>query len=154
MSSVKITWSEQTTKKSYVPESTIQYLNDEGFYAIYIGVDSDKPGHVTLKKLLYIGQAYDQTIRKRIQQPHDADECIDKEKKKVPGADLYVKAGIITEKDQETTTPELINDIECCMINKNQPECNQQCRESYEGREIRITHANAKLITDSTCKPS
>ena len=97
MARVKITWSEKTTALTYIPDSKISYLDESGFYAIYVRVPSEKPKYSTLKKLLYIGQAYEQIIRDRLQQPHDADECMEAEKEREPNSDLYVKTGIITE---------------------------------------------------------
>ena len=152
---VKITWSEKITPLTYIPKSKIRYMDEKGFYAIYLGVPSEKPLQTTLKKLLYIGQAYDQTIRKRSQQPHDdADKCMKSENEKEPGSNLYIKSGIITENDQDGISQELFNDVECCMIYTNKPACNQKCMKEYVGGEIIISHVNARKITDSSCEKS
>ena len=129
-------------------------LDEIGFYAIYVGVPSEKLGYTTLKKLLYIGQAYKQKIRDRLQQPHDADECMKTEKEGEPDSDLYVKTGRITENNLENTTQELFDDIECCMIYTNKPACNQKCLVEYSGGDITISHVNAQKINDSSCEKS
>jgi len=154
MARVKITWSEITTPLSNIPLSTIRYLDEKGFYAIYLGVPTDKPNSIIIKKLLYIGQAYKQKIRDRLQQPHDADECMKSEKEKEPGSKLYIKSGIILEYDQDGISQELFDDVECCMIYINKPACNEKCIDEYGGGDITISHVNAIKITDSSCEKS
>lgn len=152
MARVKITWSVNCDWLSNANNSTLEYLDDNGFYAIYLGKHDRETRKVKDSRLLYIGQAYDQTIRQRIQQPHDVDECMSNFKKKNPGYDLFFKSGIVSEIDQQKISSQLVDDVECCMIFRNQPECNTQCRESYMGREIIVEHENPWIIRNSSCE--
>lgn len=151
MPQAKIRWSKNCEWLKKVATSNLEYIDENGFYAIYLGRHNPETNKVENGELLYIGQVYDQTIRQRLQQPHDADSCINNQKRQKPDFELFFKTGIIIETDQERVTSQLIDDIECCMIYSNQPKCNVQCKESYEGREINIEHENPWIIRDSSC---
>jgi len=155
MIKVTITWSKETSRLSNIALSTLDYLDQKGFYAIYASVYNKETKKVTHKKLLYIGQSFEQKIRDRLKQPHGADDCMKKEKKNEPNSDLWFRTGIITKKDQERETQQLFNDIECCMIYTSKPKCNTLCMESYEEKKIEITHVNAHArahADDAPCR--
>ena len=151
MARVKIHWSENVTRLSNISHTNLEHIDENGFYAKYLGKYRRSDNKVTEGRLLYIGQAYDQTIRQRLLQPHASDPCINGWQSRNPGFDIWVKAGVISETDQQRITNQLVDDTECCMINKNQPECNEQCMENYTGRDLEITHENAWIIRNSSC---
>ena len=152
MAKVRITWTTNASRLSNIDNSKLDYLDEKGFYAIYACVYNKDKNSITPKKLLYIGQAFEQTIRERLKQPHDADACMKKEKQNEPNSDLWFKTGVITKNDQEKVTQQLFNDVECCMIYVNKPKCNTLCMETYEGGAIEVTHGSARMIINSSCE--
>ena len=152
MAKVRITWTTNASRLSNIDTSKLDYLDGKGFYAIYACVYNKDRNSITPKKLLYIGQAFEQTIRERLKQPHDADACMKKEKQNEPNSGLWFKTGVITKNDQEKVTQQLFNDVECCMIYVNKPKCNTLCMETYEGGAIEVTHGGARMITNSSCE--
>jgi len=152
MAKVRITWTTNASRLSNIDNSKLDYLDGKGFYAIYACVYNKDRNSITPKKLLYIGQAFEQTIRERLKQPHDADACMKKEKQNEPNSGLWFKTGVITKNDQEKVTQQLFNDVECCMIYVNKPKCNTLCMETYEGGAIEVTHGGARMITNSSCE--
>jgi len=148
---VRIKWSTNCGWLSNANTSNLKYLDDNGFYAIYLARYNSQTIMVGDGKLLYIGKAYDQTIRQRLQQHHDADQCINNLKRQKTNYELFFKSGIISETDQERLTVQLVNDIECCMIFMNKPSCNIQCKEKYDGREVSIENENSWIIKNSSC---
>ncbi len=152
MAKVRITWTTNASRLSNIDNSKLDYLDGKGFYAIYACVYNKDRNSITPKKLLYIGQAFEQTIRERLKQPHDADACMKKEKQNEPNSGLWFKTGVITKNDQEKVTQQLFNDVECCMIYVNKPKCNTLCMETYEGGAIEVTHGGARMIKNSSCE--
>ena len=152
MAKVRITWTTKASRLSNIDNSKLDYLDGKGFYAIYACVYNKDKNSITPKKLLYIGQAFEQTIRERLKQPHDADACMKKEKQNEPNSGLWFKTGVITKNDQEKVTQQLFNDVECCMIYVNKPKCNTLCMETYEGGAIEVTHFSARMIKNSSCE--
>ncbi|MBA7621622.1 hypothetical protein ES703_28986 [subsurface metagenome] len=152
MAKVRITWTTNASRLSNIDNSKLDYLDGKGFYAIYACVYNKDRNSITPKKLLYIGQAFEQTIRERLKQPHDADACMKKEKQNEPNSGLWFKTGVITKNDQEKVTQQLFNDVECCMIYVNKPKCNTLCIETYEGGAIEVTHGGARMIKNSSCE--
>jgi hypothetical protein len=152
MAKVRITWTTNASRLSNIDNSKLDYLDGKGFYAIYACVYNKDKNSITPKKLLYIGQAFEQTIRERLKQPHDADACMKKEKQNEPNSGLWFKTGVITKNDQEKVTQQLFNDVECCMIYVNKPKCNTLCMETYEGGAIEVTHGGARMIKNSSCE--
>ena len=93
--------------------------------------NSEKWGNL---ELLYIGQAFDQTLRKRIPQDHPAYECVLQYQKEHSNVDIIVLIGLIENSTVERLTQQLFDDVECCLIFCNQPLCNITCKESCSGR--------------------
>jgi len=151
MTHVTIHWSKNVAKLSSISESNIEHLDEKGFYAIYLA-EKLKNGDLGDPILLYIGQAYNQTIRERLLQQHSSEKCFNEWKKNNPGFDIWVQAGVIKDAGQERITSKLFDDIECCMIYTNQPKCNTQCKERYSGRDIEIIHEKSWKLRNSSCK--
>ena len=128
-------------------------LDRNGFYAILGGTyDSRSRGWKNLK-LLYIGQAFDQTLRERIPQEHPAYQCVFEYRKRHSGVDILVKIGFIEKSTVERSTQQLFDDIECCLIFCNQPLCNTTCKESYSGRDLQVINVGhyRRLKEKCTC---
>lgn len=128
-------------------------LDKNGFYAILGGTyDSRSKGWKNLK-LLYIGQAFDQTLRERIPQEHPAYQCVFEYRKRHSGVDILVKIGFIEKSTVERSTQQLFDDIECCLIFCNQPLCNTTCKESYSGRDLQVINSGyyRRLKEKCTC---
>lgn len=137
MDSVTIEWS-NPIRYDRLENSRVDALGYSGFYMIIEGVLDSNTRQYTDFELLYIGQAYRQNIIVRIQQDHQADDCIDEFLNEFKECVLFVKAGLIVEMSQERDSQPLFNDIECCLIFRNQPICNTMCKDSYNGRDIKI----------------
>ncbi len=130
-------------------------LNQSGFYMLLTGEPVDER-QFNINELLYIGQAYDQTLRVRIPQQHPAYDCI---VKKYKGKFLYLAVcSIISLQGISGITHELFDDIECCLIYRNGPLCNINCRDEYNSnrrrREIQIENTGKydPLEQNSRCQ--
>jgi hypothetical protein len=140
MDTVSIKWDDGITQFDQIKDSKRTNLDKSGFYAIS-GATFDKSSNKwNGLKLLYIGQAFDQTLRVRIPQEHDAYKCVFDYKKNHSGTDLVVMIGIIEKSSVQKQTQQLFNDIECCLIFWNKPSCNTACQESYSGRDLEVTN--------------
>ena len=95
MDTVEITWDNGFIPLVDVGTMKNSKLDSNGFYAILIAkkLENGKWSNYTL---LYIGQAFDQTLRQRIQQPHDAGQCINSWINSNPTFALVVMIGLIT----------------------------------------------------------
>lgn len=154
MDTVNIKWDDGVTQFDQIKDSKRTNLDKSGFYAI-LGATSDV-GSKSWKglKLLYIGQAFDQTLRERIPQEHDAYKCVYDYRKNHSGTDLVVMIGLIEESTLEKQTRQIFNDIECCLIFCNKPTCNTTCQESYSGRDLQVINAGDYTPLKEKCSCS
>lgn len=127
-------------------------LDQPGFYMLL----TENPfNEHRIGNLLYIGQAYDQTLRGRIPQQHPAYDCI---VQRYGGRFLYLAvSNIIWLQGITRTTHELFDDIECCLIYRNRPLCNIDCKDKYDynhrrGILIENTGSYAPLEGSSRCQ--
>ena len=115
-------------------------LDGHGFYAIYAARWNSSEENYDILDLLYIGQAYGQNLRTRISQDHDsAYDCIRRLIRKNSDIVPVFKIGTISRCSLSRITQEFIDDIESCLIFRNQPKCNTQNMISYNGRVIGVT---------------
>ena len=115
-------------------------FNNRGFYCI-LGARADH--HEKCWRdldLLYIGQAYRQTIRDRVLQEHAAYECVNEYLRQAQDKNIVVMAGIVVDASLDRITQEFFDDIECCLIYSNDPLCNTACAESYSGRPLFVVN--------------
>lgn len=133
-----------------VSENENKYLDMKGFYAL-LGARYDKNAKTWKVTLLYIGQAFDQTLRERIPQTHPGYKCVNNYIKKNPGKELRVMVGIIEKTNLEKRTQALYDNIECCLIFCNKPICNTQCKESYTGRSLQVTNTGDYIPLKPKC---
>lgn len=129
-------------------------LDKNGFYALLGGKKHPITGNWVILKLLYIGQAYEQSINDRLDQAHTAYVCINDYLQKNQGCEALITTGIIKSCSQERYTQELFNDIEACLIRSNKPHCNTQSKYSYGGRTIEITNTGGFSPLLQTCSCS
>ncbi|MCL2440968.1 MAG: hypothetical protein FWD14_04455 [Treponema sp.] len=138
MDCTTIEWSSTVVPYSNVQDSGNGYLDNNGFYIILTGKYSSQIRKYVDIKLQYIGKAYAQSIRERVQQEHDAYIKIDQFLKKNSGYSALVRPGIIIELSQQRVTPQIVDDIEACLIFCNQPPANTLNKDKYSGRDIAI----------------
>lgn len=136
MEFVKIYWENGVFVFSEIPEFPNDFLENNGFYVILAATYDATKNIFFDMELLYIGQTFDQTFRERIPQPHEAYPLIYEYMKYNSQKTVVAKLGAIYDCDAERITQELFDDIECCLINKNQPIFNDKCKKSYIGRSI------------------
>jgi hypothetical protein len=155
---VEISWAKALIELGSYFTSEHQYLRRKGFYAVLSAMPVRIEGirRLAIRDLLYIGQAFDQAIRDRINQEHSASACIEEYHRKNPKLELLLKVGVITRTNQQTLTQELFNDVECGLIYSNQPICNIQCKKTYQGRSLFIINKGDydPLHGNSLCIPS
>lgn len=138
LDTIHINWDETVIQFHNIKDSKNPKLDEKGFYAILGATydsETEKWGNI---ELLYIGQAFEQTLRERIPQEHPAYECVFDYQKKHSGVGIVVMLGTIEKSTVEKSTQQLFNDIECCLVFSNKPLCNTSCKESYSGRELKI----------------
>lgn len=136
MDIVQVTWLNGFYRLDDIPTVKVQELNGVGLYAVLIAKFDKQTTKWESWKLLYIGHAFDQTLRDRIPQPHEADKCVKNWFDANPGFEKVVMIGAVTLPKQ--VTKGLLADIECCLINVNQPPCNIACKDAYSGRDLDI----------------
>jgi hypothetical protein len=137
---VTINWVNNVVRLSKIKTSRLPSLDQKGFYAI-LGAKQDEKRKWEVMTLLYIGQAFDQTLRERIPQEQRAYKCV----AAFLGNNLGTKAEAIVihglvGRSSASLNEDLVDDIECCLVNSNQPLCNQPCKDSYKGRPLAITN--------------
>ena len=140
MDTATINWAKGVITWDHLGSSSESYLKEAGFYAILAGTLNPTTKQYEQIKLLYIGQAYEQTLGECIPQPHAGYECINAYAQKNPSAKILVMVGVLTQTNRENITQQFFNDIECCLIFRNQPLCNTLCEDSYSGRNLSITN--------------
>ncbi len=138
MDTVQINWAQGVIRFSQISESKEENLDKTGFYAILGARFHAESRSWKELKLLYIGQAFDQTLRQRIPQEHPGYDCVLEYPKKNPGTEIVVMLGVIEKSNFDRLTQQLFDDVECCMIYSNQPLCNVKCKETYTGRGAMI----------------
>ena len=140
MDKAMVNWSKDVIRSLEIATSHNEYLDNHGYYAIISGKwDSTGKTYRNIK-LHYIGKAYEQTIRTRVQKEHVAYKCINKYTASNPESVILVMTGVVTQKSIDRLTHQFVDDIEACLIMANQPTCNSQSTESYSGRSIHITN--------------
>lgn len=154
MENVIIKW-EKLILFSQIETLESELLDGRGFYAIITGKVIDR--HIIgEQKLHYIGVAYEQSLRTRIMQEdtHPAYKEIDNFIAKNPDYKKYVRIGKISSKIQDRDSESLYKDIESCLIYDNKPLANTQCKDSYNGRQIKIenqgVYCSLKKFSDSS----
>ena len=154
MENVSIKWTEGVIDYSQLDKYNNSVLDESGFYALLSGIYNRQNDSFELIRLLYIGQAYKQDLRTRIQQRHEGYKCINSHLKKYKKRSIIVMLGTITKTSLIKITQSLYDDIECCLINSNKPLCNQICKEKYTGRDIKILNKGdySPLKQISICK--
>ena len=126
-------------------------LDKNGFYAILGAKYNSNTKKWENPMLLYIGQAFDQTLRERIPQEHPAYKCVFEYRKRHSDIDILVMIGFIEKSSVERSTQQLFDDIECCLIFCNQPLCNALCKESYLGRDLQVFNMGYYKPLKETC---
>jgi len=132
-------------------DSEYLHLDESGFYALYGGKVNQSDNRFDEAELLYIGQAYNQSIRERVKQEHPAYDCIKQYLRMNNGHQLLMKAGVIQRCTQKNVTEQLFDDIEACLIQENQPMCNRQNKQHYQGRSIRIQNRHSEGLLTYLC---
>lgn len=154
MDTVHIDWDEIVIRFNNVGDSKRPKLDEKGFYAVLGAVynpKTDKWGNI---KLLYIGQAFDQTLRERIPQEHPAYACVFDYQRRHSGVCIVVMLGTVEKSTVAKLTQQLLNDIECCLIFCNQPLCNTSCEESYSGRDLKVINTGHSYPLKKECSCS
>jgi len=145
LDTIHIDWGKGVIRFSDVENFKSSRLDGKGFYALLGAVYNPKTEEWGAIKLLYIGQAFEQTLRTRIRQEHPAYECVFDYKKKHSSSkvDIVVMLGVVQSSTVKKLTQQLFNDIECCLVHKNKPLCNTSCKELYSGRDLKIINVGS-----------
>ncbi len=95
MENVTIHWGKGAIAYSDVKESGDVNLDYIGFYAILGGIHNTSTNRYSDISLLYIGQAYDQSLRDRIPQAHSAYVCINAWLEEHPNQEPIIMIGLV-----------------------------------------------------------
>jgi hypothetical protein len=147
LNTVTIEWTRIVGRFASIAQSTsiLPHLNERGFYVLLAGNYDETKNIWTDLEPMYIGQAFDQTLRARITQRHPTYDCVEKYLRR-SGKVAGVMVGIIAEASVERITQDFVNDVECCLIYTNQPDCNDNCKNEYKGRPIKITNKGGSYL--------
>jgi hypothetical protein len=140
---VLIEWSAAVNLCRRIHASAGDYLDRCGFYMVLTGKFIERVNKYVDISLQYIGKAFDQVIRERVQQEHTAYKGINDFVDRHSGYEALVRPGVIissSPRKKKTETAELYDDVEACLIFANQPEQNTAHRKQYTGRNITITN--------------
>jgi len=154
MDTVHIDWDELVIRFNLVKDSKHSKLDMKGFYAVLGAVYDPKKKKWGNIKLLYIGQASDQTLRERIPQEHPAYECVFNYQKKHSEIGIVVMLGTIKKSTFKRHTQHVFNNIKCCLVLCNQPLCNTSCKEFYSGRDLKVINTGYPYPLNKECSCS
>jgi hypothetical protein len=137
---VTINWVDNVVRLSKIKTSRLPSLDQKGFYAI-LGAKQDEKRKWEVMTLLYIGQAFDQTLRERIPQEQKPYKCVTAflRNNLNTKAEALVMHGLVG-RSSSTLSQDLVDDIERCLVNANQPLCNEVRRGSNDGKPLMITN--------------
>jgi len=143
MTKIIIDWSEWIENTSYSIENSKNDYFDLT-EAVYMYVHAEKqPDNIYMpgKQPLYIGQVYkrqnNETVKDRIYE-HFNDQLPEYFERNCAYT-VFIKIGKIILQNSETISQELIENIECCLINTNQPLCEiEENKVNYHGDSICI----------------
>lgn len=143
MEHIKIEWGCNLYKfgnMSELTDSNDNILDGNGFYHIFAGTYNKCENKIiyTNVEKLYIGMAYDQSLRERIPQYHLAYKEINGYAQKHSDKSVMIRVGCIISSTTERITEELYHDIENALIYTCKPKFNTQCKKGYAGRDIEI----------------
>jgi hypothetical protein len=88
------------------------------------------------KKLLYIGQAFNQYLGNRLSRHEVLNEILDDYSEEI----IRIRFGNIIAPQFSRITKKLVTDIESVLINYHDPPYNIQSTDTYYGRDIQVTN--------------
>jgi len=125
---VKVKWSEPfDLSRAYI----YGYDNDQ----LYMVLRSDPCVKNANFELVYIGQAYRQSIARRLKTHHKIETIVEETPKKKM---VFVKFGTVILPEGRRISHELVTDIENALIYWHEPKYNDTSYASYNGRPIHI----------------
>ena len=147
---VDVRWTDSVIPLRVVPSFDEPLLEEHGLYQIFVA-RKDKDGSWSVIRRAYIGKAFGKTLRDEIIAEYQTDSCIQRLLNENRPSEAVVMLGIIT--SESSITRQLLVDTECCLIYRNQPDCNEVCKESYHGRDIVVRNLGIhhQLIPESRC---
>jgi hypothetical protein len=109
---------------------TVDLSHNFDFYLFYRGTN-----------ILYIGKSFKQHVSDEINQTIRAFQL------NTTGLGLFVGMLNLEKSDAQRRSDQLITDMECLLINYNQPSYNTQCKKNYTGRDnLKVKNMNCKLL--------
>jgi hypothetical protein len=128
-----IEWHEE----DWIPDE-LDEIPDGHFYVIYA---AEEKGNKLLDcEILYIGMAYYQDIKTRINQRHIAYNSFEDYHEENLNKELFIIVGAIVDYSLGRITRKFCSDVEACLIANNQPYCNKHSKKGYYGRNIEVTN--------------
>lgn len=127
-----------TIDEIYTSEFSV-FENIDGFYMFLLR-----------SKILYVGQVYFKSLRKRIEEHLRGDSLWRWIKRNYSSKNISVKIADIEGLGQKRITKELVNDIECLLIALLQPEGNIQSKATYQGRDLKIVNLGKRTPLPKT----
>jgi len=109
-----------------------------GIYLVYIGTYNKDTDRVTLRNLIYIGEA--ENVNERLNKPHEKQK--DWEKYLSEGEILIFSVAEITSPDRERA--------ECALIFHHKPDENDECKDSFPYPETIVESSGACMHISSS----
>lgn len=95
-------------------------------------------------EIVYIGQVYYKSLKKRIQEHLRGDHLWKWIGKNYDTRNISIKIAEIEDIGQDRINKKLVNDIESLLIAIERPKGNIQCIETYRGRDLKIVNIGEK----------
>lgn len=107
-----------------------------GVYAVYVCKYNPSEKTVTLKKLIYIGEAED--VNDRIEHHEKWEEW----REEVPeGSEICFSFAGVTSPDRERA--------ECALIYHHKPDCNDECKDSFPYEDTTVVSTGKHTLIES-----
>jgi len=135
-----ITWDPDVIRFKDVARSRHPLLRGKGFYAILSATLDDEHDVWHDLELMFIGKAFDQSLRARIPQPRAAYDRMQAAMTDQPGRELIVMLGEQTESTLKRVTRGFTEDVERCLVVRHRPPINRPPSGAYRGRKISVVN--------------
>ena len=109
-----------------------------GFYAIVaFNAEDEEDDEVDL---LYIGMAYQESILDKVEEPHIAFNFLEEFLEESPEMEVFFMMGVIEESSLDIMSRQFYADVQCLLVEHNDPIFNPPCDEEKDEAKERKLH--------------
>ncbi len=143
MDRATITWDDEVLRLVDLATSEHPLLGERGYFAL-VSARLDEAADVWRDlELLYIGQAFHESLRERIAALGDDHAVVEAAAAERSGAEVIAMIGVMTDSSLGRITQGFWVDVESCLVARNRPRCNAAV-EAYTGRKISLLNDGAR----------